>query len=253
MTIFADKALTLEELRRDRLLVVGRNYFPDITPHDDYLYGKLLSAEKEIERRLRVFLEPVEVLPESVAQADRDALDAAGTRWIEEPGYDMEPSFFRGDSWGFMQLRHRPVIAVTSVRFIYPSPFNGLFDVPADWVRIDKKYGHLRLVPTSQAFAAPLPMFIMQALTGGRTWPHFIHVRYQAGLNTAEHPDIVDLVKKVAVLNVVDDLYLPQSGSESIDGMSENFSLDASKFAEKIDAKVDRLQQSLHGVRMMVV
>jgi len=254
MTLFASKDAIAGELRADRLMVVARNFAPGVEFDDSYLYGKALAAERDLERRLRIFVEPVEVLPESATQADKDALDAAGTRWIEEPGYDMEPGFFRGDSWGFLPLRHPPVISVTSIKFIYPSPFNGLFTVPSDWIRLDKKYGHLRLVPTSQAFAAPLSMFIMQAMAGGRVWPHFIHIRYQAGLQDAvtKHPDVIDLIKKMAVLSLIDDLYLPQTGTQSIDGMSQSFSLDVSKFADKIDEKIETLRQELHGVRMAV-
>lgn len=251
MTLFADKSAAVAALRRDRLLVVGRNYFPDVTPHDDYIYGKLLAAEAEVEHRLRVFVEPVEILTESATQAEKDALDQDGQRYVDEPAYDMEPGFFRGDSWGFMVLRHRPVVEVESVRFVYPSPFNGVFEVPPEWVRLDKKYGHLRLVPTSTAFAAPLSMFIMQAIAGGRLFPHFIQVRYKAGLDSATYPDLVDLIKKVSVMNVIDDLFLPQSGSDSIDGMSQNFSLDVTKFAEKIEHKLDALRQEIHGIRMM--
>ena len=255
MTLFAaaDKAAIVSDIQSDRLISVAANYFPGVELRTDYIYSKLLAAEANAEHRLRVFVEPVVILSEGATQADQDALDAAGTRYTDEPAYDMEPSFFRGDSWGFMVLRHHPVQSIESVKFVYPSPFNGVFEVPLEWVRIDKKYGHMRLVPTSASFAAPLSMFIMQAMAGGRVFPHFIQVRYTAGLTTTDYPDLVDLIKKMAVKRIIDDLYLPQSASDSIDGMSQNFSFDSSKYSESIDKQLESLRQEIHGVRMMVM
>lgn len=255
MTLFADQAAIVQELRRDRLMVVARTYFPEVTPHADYLYQKILAAEKQLQRRLRVYLEPVTVLPEGGTQEERDALEADDQIWIEEPGYDLERHFFDGDTWGFIQLRQRPVIEVTSVKFVYPLPSSGIFTVPADWIRLDKKYGHLRMVPSSQAAIAPLNMYVMQAISGGRMFPQMIHVRYRAGLQNAavEHPDIIDLIKKMAVVEIINDMYLPESGSQSIDGMSQSLSIDTSKYSDKIDDKVETLRQSIHGIRMGVL
>jgi hypothetical protein len=255
MTLFANQASVVQELRRDRLLVVARTYFPDVTPASDYLYKKILSAEREVQRRLRVHLEPVTVLPEGGTQAERDALEQDGQPWIEEPGYDLEKYFFSGDTWGFIQLRQRPVIEVTSIKFVYPLPASGIFTVPNDWIRLDKKYGHLRMVPSSNAAIAPLNIYVMQAISGGRMFPQMVHVRYRAGLQNVqdEHPDIIDIIKKIAVVQIIDDMYLPQSGSQSIDGMSQSLSMDSSKYSEKIDDKIEVLRQSIHGIRMGVL
>lgn len=254
MTLFASSSVVVDEVKRDRLIVVARNYFPSIELGDKYIYKKVLSAEKEVERRLRVYLEPVKILPQGGTQEERDALDASNTRWIEAPAYDLEAHYFAGDTWGFIPLRERPIISIESIKFVYPAPYSSIFDVPADWIRIDKQYGHLRLVPSSQAALAPLNMFVMQAISGGRLYPEFIHIRYTAGLSNVsrEHSDIIDLIYKMAVMKIIDDLYLPQSVSESIDGMSQTSSLDMSKFAEKIDDKIEVLRQSLHGIRMAI-
>lgn len=255
MTLFSDQAAIVQELERDRLLVVARNYFPDVDLHEDYVYSKVLAAEKEIERRLRVYLEPTVILPEGGTQQEQADLDAADTKWAEEPGYDLERNFFHGDTWGFIQLRHKPVIAIESINFVYPQPLHGIFNVPDDWIRVDKKYAHVRMVPSSSAALAPLNMFVMQAISGGRMFPQMIHVRYTAGLKdaTEDHPDIIDVIKKLAVIKIVDDMYLPQTGSDSIDGMSQSTSLDTQKFSEKVDEKVEVLRQSIHGIRMTVL
>ena len=255
MTLFANPVTAVEELRRDRLLVVARNYFPDVDLHDDYIYNKLLAAEKEVERRLRIFLEPTVMLPEGGTQDDRDALDADSTRWVQEPGYDLERNFFQGDTWGFIPLRQKPAIEVESIKFVYPHPLHGIFVVPNDWIRIDKKYAHLRMVPSTTAALAPLNMFVMQAISGGRMFPQMIHVRYRAGLEDAEtnHPDVIDLIKKIAAVKIIDDMYLPQTGSESIDGMSQSLSLDTAKFSEKNEEQIDILRQSFHGIRLAVM
>lgn len=255
MSLFPDMSAAVWALRQDRLMLARQALGSVDALSDEYLYGQLLAAQADIERRLRVFAEPVEVLPEGATQAERDALDDAGTRWVEEPGYDLEPDFFRGDSWGYIVTRHRPLIAVHSIRFVYPQPFVSVFEVPASWIRLDRKYGHIRLVPGAQAFAAPLSAWVMQVMGGGGTVPHMIQVRYRAGLEHAErdYPDLLDIIQKAAVLRMLEDAFPPQSGSISADGLSRSTSIDAAKYHEQIDTRLDRLRDALSGVRLMVL
>lgn len=256
MTLFTDQAAAVLDLQQNRLLSVARTYWPGVTLDGDYLFSKLLSAEAYIERKLRLFVEPVEMLPEGATQAERDAFDNTDppVRWAEEPGYDLDPGFFHGNSWGFIPTRHRPIIAVHSIRFVYPQPVTAVFEIPADWIRLDRKYGQIRMVPGTQAFTAPLSAWIMQVLGGGRSIPHMIQVRYSAGLSDVptQHPDLFDLIKKQAVLSIIEDAYLPQSVSQSIDGMSQSLSVDTLKLGEAVEAKCDVLRDFYHGVRMGV-
>lgn len=267
MTLFADKAVIAAELKADRLILAGKRYFPGVTLGTDFLYAKILAAEKYVERRLRVFLEPVEILPQSATQAERDTFDnytvesdngpvPAPIRWMEEPGYDLTPSTFQGESWGFVPLFQKPVISVHSVKFVYPQPATQEFEIPANWIRLDKRHGHIQMVPSgTAAFAAPLNMWMMQAMSGGRSIPQMIQVRYRAGLSdiATEHPDVLDLVKKFAVLSILQDAFLPQSASKSIDGMSQSFGADVDKFGDMLDKKADTMRQSLRGIGVGVL
>lgn len=244
----------LTSLRQDRLLHVIETYCPGGTFSDDYLWGKLRAAEADAERRLRVFFSPVEIIPQGSAE-DTDALDAANVRWIEEPGYDFDPELFKGETWGLIETRQRPIIRIDSIQFAWPAPGMGAaFTVPQSWLRIDKKYGRLNLVPTQNLLTLPLNTFILSALSGGRSVPLMMQIRYAAGLKNAAvlYPDLTDLVLKMAVLNLLADLFLPQSGSISADGLSQSMSLDLDKYRQGIEERLEALRQAIHGVRHMV-
>ena len=234
--------------RRDRLMVAARRYFPDVELDDGYLLGKLYAAEAYVARELRCFLEPTYVFPftPTAGQIATLAVDAAGNAipWAQEPGYDYGPDFFQDETWGYLVLRQKPIISITSIILAYPAPTTGFYPIPNDWIRPDLKYGVIRLVPASSALIAPLGAFVLQALGGGSTVPSMIQVQYTAGLaNVRSDPrwaDLVDVIFKRAAISVIEDAYLPQSGSTSGDGLSMSLSVDTDKYH-------DRVQQILHG------
>lgn len=262
MTIFKNRVAAIADMRADRLVLAAASVMPSVQISDDYIYLKLLAAEAEIARRLRVRLEPTKIVPDDAPQAELDALEAAGEPWAQEPAYDYETAFFQGDRWGYIVVQNKPIISVESVRFAYPSPMNQVFEVPHDWIRLDKKAGHIRMVPASQAFSAPLSAFLMQAMGGGRMIPFMIHVRYTSGLSNvlANWPDLVDVIKKRAVVGMITDAFLPQSGSISADGLSQSLSVDVSKYYESIDLAIDGpkgshggLMSAIHGIRLGIL
>lgn len=245
----------ISSLRRDRLMLGLRRLAPRAEITDELLLAKLIAAEASLSRELRVWFTPREVLPWSAAQAEIDALQDAGKTVEFEPGYDYSPDFYDGDSWGRLELRQVQVIDVHKIEFVYPSMQQGLYSIPADWIRVDKKYGSISLVPTNATVVLPLNNFILTVLGGGRSVPLMLQVRYSAGLQNAarDWPDLVDVIKKDAMLRVIDDLWLPGSGSTSADGLSQSLSWDADKYREAIGKKVETLRQALHGVRVMVL
>ena len=101
---------------------------------DDELFAKLRAAEADASHQLRVFFAPTLVIPEGAPQSEIDALDAAGTRYVQEPAYDYDPEFFHGERWGFIVVNHRPLISVQSIRFAYPDPTQQVWEVRR-WVR----------------------------------------------------------------------------------------------------------------------
>lgn len=246
--LFADLAGAVVDLKASRLASMpgGLANLPDAE-----ILAALVAAEADAERSLRVFLSPTVVLPDLATQAEKDALDEAGTRWIEEPGYDLEPDFFQGNRWGYVVLNHCPVISVQSLKFVYPAPATTVWDVPAEWIRLDKRFGHLRLVPSGSLVTAPLSVFAVQLLGGGRVVPQAVQARYTSGLSHAarDYPDLLDLVRRMAMLKLMQGAFLPTSGSLSVDGLSESQSFDLSKYQDDVDARLERLRQSIHGIR----
>lgn len=252
MSIF-ERDPAVAALRSNQLALAGASRFQPSSLSDDYLWSKILSAEKEAQRNLRVFFEPTEIFPESWTQEDIDALPE-GMPWAEEPGYDYDPDFFHGERWGMIVTRQKPIIKVSSIRFFYPAPTSQVFAVPIDWVRMDKKYGVIRLVPASQAFYAPLGAFLMQALGAGRIIPHMMHVRYTAGLQnvTTEYPDLINVIYRMATLEIMKDAFINGSESISGDGLSQSRSTDLSALQDSIDKTLRNISDQIHGIRCMV-
>lgn len=262
MTIFKNRVAAIADLRADRLSLAAASVLPSVQLSDDYLYLKLLAAEAEIARRLRVYLEPTTIVPDDAQQSELDALEAGGATWAQEPAYDYDQEFFMYDRWGYLVTKSKPIISVQSLKFVYPSALNQVFEIPHEWIRLDKRYGHIRLVPATQAFAAPLGAFLLQSLSGGRTVPFMIQVRYTAGLTNvlANWPDLVDVIKKRAVVGMITDAFLPQSGSISADGLSQSLSVDVEKYHDSIDLAIDGpkgsnggLMTAIHGIRLGIL
>lgn len=254
------KDLIVDEMRGDRLLLAAQNALPSTTVSDDYLWGKIQAAESEIAHTLRVPLVPTQFFANQPSQAEIDAL--AGKPYAIDPAYDYGPEFFQGERWGFIVTRQKPINSVSRVRFVYPAPTQGVFDVPADWIRMDRKYGHIRFVPASSAFLAPMGAFLMQALGGGRTIPFAIEVTYVAGLENAarDWPELLDAIKKMAALKIVEDSLLPQSGSISADGLSQSMSVDMEKYRDTVDHIINGpkgsnggLMAAIHGIRLSIL
>lgn len=253
--LFPNKVSAIAKMRADRIVMLANSLLgSDFAPSDDYVWSKIVAAEKDAERRLRVFFEPVTVFAYEPLQSEITALN--GARYVEESAYDYEPGLWDTEDWGYLVLRKNPVIAVESCVLAYPAPTTGFFTVPLAWIRLDKKAGHIRFVPTGSALSAgPLSAFILSAMGGGRQIPQMIQFRYRSGLTNAaaDYPDLVDLVQKMACLRIVQDAYLPQSGSISADGLSQSISAQMDAYHDGVDAAIDTLTQSLHGVRMVIL
>lgn len=247
MSIFT-QATVVAELLAERIPLLNPAYVKLPANPGAYVWSKVQSAERELSRRLAVPLEPTEVFPEPPTEAEIAAL--AGKPFLVEPGYDMPPDFFSvASGFGTLQLRQRPVIAIASIRFIYPSIAASVWDVPANWIRVDHKYGQVKIIPGAGALNAPLSIFTMQAMGAGYNVPHMIRVRYAAGLanHATEYEDVLDLVKRMAMLGILRDAFVAQSGSISADGLSQSLSADISKFEDGVGDTIERLREKLNG------
>ncbi len=253
--MLVNQAIDVPEIRNNRLMSVAQSYWPGIVISNAYIWFKLRAAEKEIERRLRVFVSQKEIVPMGTSQEDIDALVLAGDEVVEEPGYDYTPQLFSGEAWGLIETRQSPIVKIYSINFAYPAPTSTLYVIPDNWIRADKKYGRISLVPVQSSVSLPLNAFIMSSLGGGRAVPLMLQVRYRAGLTAArdEWPDVIDCIYKLAIMSIIQDQFLPQSGSVSADGLSQSISLDLDKHSDQLERRLEYLRQDIHGIRCMVM
>lgn len=253
--------LAVHRLRRDRLVTGASGALPAVDVSDDYLWDKLRAAESEIAHELRVPLRPTAFFPTEPTPDEVAAL--GGMPWALDPGYDYTPDAFQfNDKWGFIKLRNKPLLSVNRVRFAYPGGENAHYDLPLDWLRVDKKYSHVQFVPSASSFAAPLNAFVMQAIGNGRTIPLAIHISYTAGLVDVpvHYPELLDAIYKTAAVKILEDAFLPSSGSISADGLSQSMSVDMDKYRDTVSnilhgAKGSNggLMSAIHGVRLGVL
>lgn len=219
---------------------------------DDYIWAKLVSAEAEAQRSLHVFFQPTTLFPDEPTQAEVDAL--AGGAWAVDPGYDMDQDLLQPGGWSFLTLRQKPVIEVSSIKFAYPT-VGTVFTIPPAWIKLDRKYGHVRFIPTGNAFTGQWSGMMAGAM-GMQGAPQSIEVRYRAGLRNAakDYPDLVSVVQRLAMAHMLTDAVLPASSSISADGLSQSKSPpDLEKLMADIDKSLDGLRQRIHGVPMMVL
>lgn len=257
MSIFADKTKAVDEFKKR---FSNTALLPFLCNFDgDTLFAKLLAAEGTVRDRLRILLEPTLVLTaEDTTQAQTDALDTANTAYVLDPGYDYTADFFINNSWGYLVTRRRPVISVESYKFVYLDQRTPVFQVPPGWIKLDRKYGHIRLLPTIDAALLPLNAFLLTAMSAGRVIPALIHLNYTAGIKNIrkEYPGLYEFIFRVCAMELIQDTFPSGSSSVSADGLSQTESFDITQWLDSnkgiITNEFRRWQDIFHGVRVMV-
>lgn len=214
---------------------------------DEELWDYWLAAEAEAQRKLGLPLHPTQIFTDEPTEAEKTALGSMP--YIVEPGYDLPPDFFSTQVWGTLKLRVCPVISVESIRLIYPSMSHTIFEVPSNWVKLDGKYGQVQITPGLGSINTPLAMVSVQAVTAGVRVPHMIRVKYKAGINgkSPEFADLVDLVKQMALLRILQGAFVPGSSSISADGLSQSISLDIDKHQDSVDQRLEQIRGRILG------
>lgn len=253
------KDFIVEEMRSEHLMLMAQTFFNNITLTDKFIWDKIVAAESDIKHTLRVPLVPTAFFPS--APTDSEVAALGSMPYAIDPAYDYAPNFFTGDKWGFIVTRYKPIVSVTQVKFFYPTPTQGVFQFPSEWIRIDGKYGQIRFVPSSNAFAAPLNAYILQLMSGASVIPHAIELRYIAGIDTRkDYPELIDVIKRAAVLRIISDGFIPQSGSISADGLSQSMSIDMQKYRDVNETILNGpkgsnggIMSAIHGIRLSVM
>lgn len=251
--------LVVDEIRSDRLMAAAAGILQDVKVSDDYIWDKVRAAESEISHELRVPLVPTRYFPQP--PTDQQIADAGDMPWTIEIGADYDHTLWEGDKWCMLTARRTPIISIESIQFSYPSQGGVFIDLPKEWLNWDARSGQIRIVPTASAVITQLTGYFLSAFAGGRLIPSMVQMVYTAGLKDVQtnYPELLDVIKKMAVLKIVQDAYLPQSGSISADGLSESMSVDIGKYHDDIDRTINGapgtnggLMSAIHGIRMIV-
>jgi hypothetical protein len=252
-TALFDRFNSIADFKKSSLAFLDDS-FPVDNLTDSVVWDNMVAAEAEASHQLRVFFQPTVVLPDSSKQDERDVLVAAGTPYVVEDDYDFDPGHWDSTAWGFLQLRQTPVRSIESMRLSYPSPTNQILAVPPEWLQVDYKYGQIRVVPAGSVMGlGQMSSFLMSTFSAGRLLPGALQVRYTAGLDKKDYPDLVNLVKRMAVLRILKNALLPQSSSISADGLSQSSSIDMVKWQEGIDKDLGDLRDQIKGIRLGVL
>lgn len=191
---------------------------------------------------------------------------------ITDEAHDFNASDY--GKFGFMKTFKKPIIEVQSVSIRYPSASSNVVEFPASWVRCDKTYGQIQLIPTVGGNAALLvgssvwlPLF-----NGGMAHvPLSLYVTYRAGFLANQIPEDIEAViyKKAGMsllLMLGNALYGPGIASKSIsmDGVSQSYGTVASgvyglyasiigKWQDDVDKQLALIKQRYQGIRMAVL
>ncbi len=186
-----------------------------------------------------------------VYKTDPDDALIQGRLWRDGVDYTDEEDSYAYDAiqwsnYGFLQLRHWPIISVESA--VWNSPVNGqIMDlIEADWIRIRKKMGQLNFFPKGGFAYGPYSVYgpLWSTSAGGR-YPQAFKVDYTTGYKTADqvHEGLRAVIGKYATIKalaVVGDGLMAgfSSQSVSLDGLSESFSSTQSATSAYFGARI---------------
>ena len=193
------------------------------------------SAVKDFEKFLNI-----DILHRKWKTQPQAGVDKKADFWMEGDSLlytDEEfPYDFNPDTWqnfGFLQLRHYPVIKEPSRAFLQGPTESSILDLLRDnWVRVEKDFGQLHFFPKNQMMYGPLlGAYGTVLLWQIKRYPQGFLIDYESGYyNSDKVPaDLREVIGKwtaVKMLNFVGDGILPgfSSQSVSLDGLSEAFS-----------------------------
>lgn len=250
------KVLTADDIRFKYLWGIDlvANNDEKVEVEDSQLESAVEEALQEFEHffnidiRKRVYkANPADTLTQAVEW--RQGVDYTD----EDPPYDFDPDMW--SNFGFLQLRHRPVLSVESA--ILQSPYEtDVLDL-TEWLRIYKKPGQLTFYPKgSTAYGIGYQGSGILAAWPGmmkKRYPQGYKIDYTTGFKTSDFvpKDLrkaIGMLATVSILEWVGDGLASgfSSSSVSLDGLSESFSSTQSAtsawFGARIKSYTDQLK-----------
>ncbi len=232
-------------------------YFGGVAPDPTVLSAKLAAGVAELQRKLRFPIVPTYVFPGpsfgavgAMPASEQQFIPDASMPFMVESGYDLPPGFLGVGQWGNISLYHRPVLQVIRIDFTYPGMPGASFTCPDSWMQLDRKGGRVHFFPVTGYSEAPISMVALQAVYAAQTIPLMVKARYVAGVDPSlpENADIVEAAYRMAMIQLLRDTFLPQSGSVSVDGLSQSVSADVDKLSATLDATLDTIRERVIGL-----
>jgi len=252
---FPDRMAALASMRRDYLPALMSGY-GKLSFTDQFLWARLMAAEAHIAHTLRIPLQPTRFFPRT--PTDTEIAELNDAPWAIDPGYELDPHDVQFGGTRSLRLRQIPIIDVVRVEMVYPGQALPVFTMPNEWLRLDKKYGHMQIVPIGSQFGYGIPSAGMSIaiMSGGAVVPQIFHVHYWAGLENVgqTYPDLLDVALRLTAIGTLKARAMPQSGSISADGLSQSYSApDFSALQDQIDSELSDIRASIVGVRFTVL
>ncbi len=169
----------------------------------------------------------------------------------EDDPYDFDPNLWQ--DYGFIQLRHWPVIKVTRAKWLSPVRGEIMDMVDNNWIRIHKQFGQLRMFPQGGFTFGPYSVY-------GPLWTNQYSKRYpgafefdyetgfkNAGLVPEGLRSTIAKYATIKTLAVIGDGLLAgfSSQSVSLDGLSESFSSTQSATSAYFGARIKQYSDEI--------
>lgn len=169
----------------------------------------------------------------------------------EDDPYDFDPQEW--SQYGFVQLRHWPLIRVH--RAVWLSPVQGqIIDmVESKWLRVDKQFGQVRMFPTQGVTYGPFSVYgQLWSGMGARRYPGGFEFDYETGYENSDFvPEgLRSTIAKYATIKAlaaIGDGILAgfSSQSVSLDGLSESFSSTQSATSAYFGARIKQYSDEI--------
>jgi len=195
-----------------------------------------------------------------VYKADPESTLVRSSQWRtgvdytdEDDWYPFEPRHW--SQFGFMQLRHWPVLSIERCELYNPLRVLLLNLKDCNWVSLNKQFGQLQMYPSSAWTYGPFNAAIMPLRYLNMQYPRAFRIDYTTGYLDARYvPDelrqLIGMWAAIRCLDAIGDGLLAgfSSQSVSLDGLSESFSSTQSATSAYFGARIESYMKQLKEI-----